>query len=140
MKGDQLTRNNHYLYDVKNNVTQTGDDNQAKWIAIVDVTDPIIEKVEMDPGKKDITAQVSEYFTVTYYKDITGKTGFGIKVTPKTSALDPTKIDQIRFTLKSTAKLVHQWGHTTNVKNGNGFTVYYGKPYSTENLSRRARR
>jgi hypothetical protein len=140
VKGSYLTKNNYYLYDVKNKYTTSND---VDWIAIVDVTDPIIEKVEMDDlaGKAtDITSKVSEYFNVSYYKDLTSKSGFGIKVTPNTSALDPTKIGQIRFKLKSTAKLVHQWGHTVDVKNGDGFTVYYGKPYSTENLSRANRR
>ena len=146
VKGDYLRSNNYFLYDVKDKYTTN---NAATWIAIVDITDPIIEKVELDQLKADgtkdktldITKQVGEYFIVKYYQETPslGTTKFGIKVTPNTSALDPTKIGQIRFTLKSTAKLVHQWGHTVDVKNGDGFTVYYGKPYSTPNLSRARR-
>ena len=148
VNGANLRSDNYFLYDVKNKYTSR---TKADWIAIVDVTDPLIAKVELDVLKadgtkqetKDITKQVGEYFIITYYNEnaTAGSSNkFGIKVTPNTSALDPTKIGQIRFTLKSTAKMVHQWGHTVDVKNGNGFTVYYGKPYSTPNLSRANRR
>ena len=133
---DYLYSNNNNLYDVKNKKTTW---NSVNWIKVVDITDPIIEKVEMDEipsGKVTLTKdEINGYFTITYYKDLEyGK--YGVQVRPNMTALNPEKLGQIRFTFKSTAKLVHQWGHTVDLKNGNGTVIYYGKPYSTPNLSR----
>ena len=138
------------LFTVKEKEVSTSD--TVKWLKIVDIADPFIASATLEQLKADGTLdkklpltqkQLEEYFTITVLSTTTPATGgaaqYGIKFTPKTSALDPTKIGQFVITLNSSAKLVHQWGHTTNVSAGNGVPIYYGKPYSTENLSRRTR-
>ena len=138
------------LVSTNNNMkTNKGAGAVVDYVKIIDIADPVIAKAELEyygaDGKKasknlDITANIKDYFEITYLATEAGAgvaSKYGIKFIPRADALDPAKHGQLIITLKSDATLIHQWGHKTSLSNGDGVKVYYGKPLSTDNLSRR---
>ena len=133
-KGAQLGGN--YFYSKANGNAQ------AKWLRIADLSDvavdfdsSTIEQLKADGTKdKDVkltAATLAEYFIVTV-------DGNKVTFTPKTIAIDPTKIGQMKIKVKATAKLIHQWGHV-NTTNFGSKAIYIGKPHSAQQTSRQSR-
>jgi len=125
---DALVLNNPSVADYHTLYDATNTNDAANYVKLVELTDPLIKWVKI--GNTEFTgaaaeAALSDYFVITKGKETPGRAYYFVNFAPKMPSLNPTKLGQFQIKFNSTAKLMHQWGHTFSLTSADSNTIYY---------------